>query len=202
MKNTIQLCLLFSLGQCFGMNVPDTTTLPKQPREETTTLPKDPRGVVPDNCWDIFEPFEPAAVARGVDPDAINLGNIAEPLEPAAVEMDLVHKKSSTMDCGQTVDLATVDMAVFQTTRYGVSRYPPGQNCQWTLEAPAGATVELYFSMFDLAYGDWFIVRGKDYYWGSIYQPIALPIQLGSDENSISFRFYSNNDRSRGWGFR
>ena len=76
------------------------------------------------------------------------------------------------------------------------------QNCQWTLEAPAGATVELYFSMFDLAYGDWFIVRGKDYYWGSIYQPIALPIQLGPDENSISFRFYSNSDRSRGWGFR
>ena len=180
MKNAL-LCLLFSLGYGFGMNVPETTNLPKQPREETTILPKDPRGEVTD---------------------VINLGDIVEPLEPTAVEMDLVHKKSSPMNCGQSVDLETVGMAVLQTRRYGVGYYPPGQNCQWTLEAPAGATVELYFSMFDLAYGDWFIVRGKDYYWGSIWQPIALPLKLGPDENSISFRFYSNNDRSRGWGFR
>ena len=183
MKNAL-LCLLFSLGYGFGMNVPETTTLHKQPREETTTLPKDPRGGVTD---------------------AINLGDIVEPLEPTAVEMDLVHKKTSAafLNCGQNADLETVDVILFQTKRYGAGYYPPGQNCQWTVKAPAGSTVELYFeSRFDLAYGDWFIVRDRDYYWGTIWKPIALPIQLGPDENSISFRFYSNNDRSRGWGFR
>ena len=249
MKNA--LCLLFSLGYGFGMNIPETTILPKQPREEATTLPKDPRGgcgyggyagcggygVVPDavnqgdivvarclfpdnimdmepeavarclfpndiDLGDIVEPMEPAA-RGGVPwaPYAINLGDIVESLEPAAVRTDLIHKSSSAMNCGETVDLETVDFAVFQTKNFGVGYYPPDQSCTWTLEAPAGATVELYFLMFDLAYGDWLIVRGKDYYWGTSWQPIALPIQLGPDENSISFKFSSNNDRSRGRGF-
>ena len=179
MKTT--LCILIILGSGFGMNVPQTTTLPKQPREESTTLPKNLRGGVTD---------------------ATNLGDLVEPIEPSFGDMDLLQERSSPLRCGQTVDLEAVDKAVFQTKYFGYGYYPPRQECEWTLEAPAGATLKLFFSFFDVARGDYFIVRGKDYYWGSIWQPFSFPLQLGPNENSISFKFQSNRDTTRGWGFR
>ena len=93
-------------------------------------------------------------------------------------------------------------MAMFQTKYFGYGYYPPRQECEWTLEAPAGATLKLFFSFFDVARGDYFIVRGKDYYWGSIWQSFAVPFEIGPNENSISFTFSSNTDWKRGWGFR
>merc|ERR1719264_537656 len=108
------------------------------------------------------------------------------------------------MRCGQTVDLETEDKALLQSHKYfGQWYYPRGQNCTWILEAPAGSTVELFFTRwFDLTRGDWFIVRGEDYYWGSIWQSFAVPFEIGPNETSISFTFSSNTDWKRGWGFR
>ena len=176
----IAIFLFINLGITWEMNVPETTPLPKQPREESTFLPKIPR----DN--------------------AINLEDIVEVKKPSDKEMDLLHTRASAMSCGQTVDLVTAGMALLQTNNFGSYPwyYPRNQRCKWTLEAPAGSTVELYFSMFDVRYGDWFIVDYNDYYYGSIWQPFAVPMELGPNENSISFMFYSNSDRRRGRGFR
>ena len=175
------LYILIILGSGFGMNVPQTITLPKDPREESTTLPKNPRGGVAD---------------------ATNLVDLVEPIEPSVEDMDQLQRRSSHMRFGQTVNLEAVHMAMFQTKYFGSDYYPPGHECEWILEAPAGATLELYFMIFDVAQGDYFIVRDKDYYWGSIFQSFTFPVQLGPNENSISFKFESNHDRNRGWGFR
>ena len=176
----LALCLLTILGSGYGMNVPPTTILPKQPREQSTFLPKDP---------------------RGEDNEAINLEDVIEFKEPTAMEMSLPHRRNSPLMCGDTVDLETSDLAVLQTRGFPFSYYPRNQNCEWTLEAPAGSTVELWFSFFDVKYGDWFII-GNQAYWGTIWQSFAVPLKVGQDETSITIRFTSNGDHRRGWGFR
>ena len=193
----IAVCLLISFGVVFGMNVPETTTLPKQPREESTFLPKDPRDDE-DNEASWKTPW-------------INVEDIVDPewsKDPSEMEIDdQLQRMTRPIGCGQTVDLETEDKALLQSHKgfgtWYAPRYPPGQNCTWILEAPAGSTVKLFFyRMFDLPYGDWFIVREKDYYYGTSWQSFTVPFKIGPNENSINFRFSSNDDWKRGRGFR